>query len=72
MLGAFTVLSRRDIWINSLHVVCGALVLTTSLVITLRSWRVKFAPDRSAEASRSARAATDGARACGRASGAHA
>ena len=42
MLGAFTVLSRRDVWINSLHVVCGALVLTTSLVITLRSWRVKF------------------------------
>jgi hypothetical protein len=29
--------------INSLHVVCGALVLTTSLVITLRSWRVRFA-----------------------------
>lgn len=43
MLGAFTVLSRRDVWINSLHVVCGALVLTTSLVITLRSWRVTFA-----------------------------
>jgi heme a synthase len=43
MLGAFTVLSQRDVWINSLHVVCGALVLTTSLVITLRSWRVKFA-----------------------------
>ena len=41
-LGAFTVLSRRDIWINSAHVVCGALVLTTSLVLTLRSWRVKF------------------------------
>ena len=43
MLGAFTVLSKRDVWINSLHVVCGALVLTTSLVITLRSYRVKFA-----------------------------
>jgi len=42
-LGALTVLSRRDVWINSFHVVCGALVLTTSLVITLRSWRVKFA-----------------------------
>ena len=42
MLGAFTVLSRRDVWINSLHVVCGALVLTTALVIALRSWRVKF------------------------------
>lgn len=43
MLGAFTVLSRRDVWINSLHVVCGALVLTTSLVIALRSWRIRFA-----------------------------
>ena len=42
-LGAFTVLSRRDVWINSLHVVCGALVLTTSLVLTLRTWREKFA-----------------------------
>jgi cytochrome c oxidase assembly protein subunit 15 len=41
-LGASTVLTRRDVWINSAHVVCGALVLTTSLVITLRSWRVKF------------------------------
>jgi cytochrome c oxidase assembly protein subunit 15 len=38
-LGALTVLSLRDPWINSVHVVCGALVLTTSLVITLRSWR---------------------------------
>ncbi len=43
-LGALTVLTRRDVWINSLHVVCGALVLTTSLVLTLRSWRAKFAP----------------------------
>jgi cytochrome c oxidase assembly protein subunit 15 len=42
-LGAATVLSARDVWINSVHVVCGALVLTTSLVLTLRTWRVKFA-----------------------------
>ena len=42
-LGALTVLSRRDVWINSVHVVCGALVLTTSLVLTLRTWRTKFA-----------------------------
>jgi cytochrome c oxidase assembly protein subunit 15 len=41
-LGALTVLSARDVWINSFHVVCGALVLTTSLVLTLRSWRVQF------------------------------
>jgi len=41
-LGALTVLSGRAVWINSAHVVCGALVLTTSLVITLRSWRPQF------------------------------
>jgi cytochrome c oxidase assembly protein subunit 15 len=42
-LGALTVISRRNVAINSTHVVCGALVLATSLVITLRSWRVRFA-----------------------------
>jgi heme A synthase len=42
-LGALTVLSRRDPWINSFHVVCGAMVLTTSLVLTLRAWRGRFA-----------------------------
>lgn len=41
-LGALTVLTARDVWINSVHVVCGALVLTTSLVLTLRSWRARF------------------------------
>jgi cytochrome c oxidase assembly protein subunit 15 len=42
-LGALTVLSGRQVWINSLHLVGGALVLTTSLVLTLRTWRVRFA-----------------------------
>jgi heme a synthase len=42
-LGAANVLSRLNPWINSVHVVCGALVLTTSLVLTLRSWRGVFA-----------------------------
>ena len=42
-LGALTVLSQRDPWINSVHVVCGAMVLTTSLVLTLRTWRGSFA-----------------------------
>jgi heme a synthase len=42
-LGALTVLSGRDPWINSVHVVCGALVLTTSLVLTLRSWSARIA-----------------------------
>jgi heme a synthase len=41
-LGAFTVLSARNVWINSLHVVCGALILATSLVLALRSWRSTF------------------------------
>jgi len=31
---------------NSVHVVCGALVLTTSLVLALRTWRVRFAQQR--------------------------
>jgi heme A synthase len=38
-LGAAAVISRLEPWVNSVHVVCGALVLTTSLVITLRTWR---------------------------------
>ncbi len=42
-LGGLTVLSGRQPWINSLHVVGGALVLTTSLVITLRSWNGQIA-----------------------------
>jgi cytochrome c oxidase assembly protein subunit 15 len=42
ILGASTVISGLQPFINSVHVVCGALVLTTSLVITLRTWRVKF------------------------------
>ena len=41
-LGALTVLSRRDVSINSAHVVVGALVLATSLVIMLRSWHARF------------------------------
>jgi cytochrome c oxidase assembly protein subunit 15 len=45
-LGALTVLSQRDVWINSVHLVCGALVLATSIVITLRSWQVRFEPVR--------------------------
>jgi cytochrome c oxidase assembly protein subunit 15 len=45
-LGGLTVLTQRDVAINSLHVVCGALVLTTSLVLTLRTWRVRFAVGR--------------------------
>jgi len=42
-LGALTVLSRRQPWINSLHVVGGAVVLMTSLIITLRTFRFRIA-----------------------------
>jgi cytochrome c oxidase assembly protein subunit 15 len=42
-LGAVTVLSGRDHIINSLHVVTGGLVLVTSLVLTLRAHRGRFA-----------------------------
>jgi cytochrome c oxidase assembly protein subunit 15 len=45
-LGGLTVLSRRAVLINTAHVVTGALVLATSLVISLRSWRLRFATDR--------------------------
>jgi heme a synthase len=66
-LGGLTVLSGRDVWLNSLHVVCGALVLTTSLVITLRSWRVQFRDVRSHMVLRAPRilgtSASEGARA---------
>ncbi|MDQ3068950.1 MAG: COX15/CtaA family protein [Acidobacteriota bacterium] len=42
-LGALVVLSGRNEVINTAHVVNGALVLVTSLVIALRSFRVRFA-----------------------------
>lgn len=42
-LGALTVLSGRQYLINSLHVVTGAVVLGTSLVLTLRAFRTALA-----------------------------
>jgi len=42
-LGALTVLTGKHYIINSLHVVTGALVLGTSLVLTLRAFRPRFA-----------------------------
>jgi cytochrome c oxidase assembly protein subunit 15 len=41
-LGALTVLSQKQFIINSLHVVNGALVLVTSLALTLRTHRARF------------------------------
>ncbi|RPH58859.1 MAG: heme A synthase [Acidobacteria bacterium] len=66
-LGGLTVLSRRAVSVNTAHVVVGALLLATSLVITLRSWRVRFAwsreRDLSAELGQSADFSSAGARA---------
>lgn len=44
-LGGLTVLSGKQYVINSLHVVTGALVLGTSLVLTLRAHRLRFVTD---------------------------
>jgi cytochrome c oxidase assembly protein subunit 15 len=41
-LGALVVLSRRQPILNTLHVVTGAVVLGTALVLTLRTYRVRF------------------------------
>jgi heme a synthase len=42
-LGALTILSRKEFIINSLHVVTGACVLVTTLILTLRAHRARFA-----------------------------
>jgi cytochrome c oxidase assembly protein subunit 15 len=42
-LGAFTVLTRKDVLINSLHVVTGGSVLATAVVLALRAHRARFA-----------------------------
>jgi cytochrome c oxidase assembly protein subunit 15 len=41
-LGALVVLSRRQPVINTLHVATGAIVLGTALVLTQRTYRVRF------------------------------
>jgi cytochrome c oxidase assembly protein subunit 15 len=41
-LGAFVVLTARQPVVNTLHVATGAIVLGTSLVTTLRAFRVRF------------------------------
>jgi cytochrome c oxidase assembly protein subunit 15 len=42
-LGSYVIWTQRDIYINSLHVMVGALVLATALVLSLRVHRVCFA-----------------------------
>jgi cytochrome c oxidase assembly protein subunit 15 len=54
-LGAFIIWSKKDVAVNTAHVIVGALTLATSLVLTLRSHRVRFADT---AASRSAVPAT--------------
>jgi cytochrome c oxidase assembly protein subunit 15 len=41
-LGGLIILTQKDVAINTAHVVSGALVLGTSLVLTLRSHRLRF------------------------------
>jgi cytochrome c oxidase assembly protein subunit 15 len=41
-LGALVVLTGKAVAVNSAHVIGGALVLATSLVITLRAYRARF------------------------------
>ena len=41
-LGAFVVWSEKNVAINTAHVVVGALTLATSLVLTLRSYQMRF------------------------------
>ncbi len=41
-LGAFVIWSQKNVAINTAHVVTGALTLATSLILTLRSHRIRF------------------------------
>ncbi|HEV3214859.1 MAG TPA: COX15/CtaA family protein [Vicinamibacterales bacterium] len=42
LLGGLIIWTRKDVAINTAHVITGALVLATSLVLTLRSYRTRF------------------------------
>jgi cytochrome c oxidase assembly protein subunit 15 len=41
-LGAYVVWTRRDMYVNSLHVMVGALVLALAVVMALRAHRIRF------------------------------
>jgi cytochrome c oxidase assembly protein subunit 15 len=66
-LGALTVLSGKQYIINSLHVVTGASVLITTLVLTLRAHRASFTDPVVADGRRAADAGHAGATAGARA-----
>jgi len=70
-LGALTVLSGKHYIINSMHVVTGAGVLVTTLVLTLRAHRARFA-DTAADGVAAGRHAPDTAGHAGAAAGARA
>ena len=57
-LGALTVLSGKHYIINSLHVVTGAMVLGTSLVLTLRAYRPRLSDAGSASRNEAAGSAS--------------
>ena len=42
-LGGLIILTKKDVGVNTAHVISGSLVLATSLVLTLRSHRLRFA-----------------------------
>jgi len=56
-LGGLTVLSGRNVTINTSHVATGALLLATTVVLTLRCHRVRFASDATASTAAGASAA---------------
>ena len=42
LLGGLVIWTQKDVAINTAHVITGALVLATSLILTLRSYRARF------------------------------
>ena len=42
LLGGLIIWTQKDVAINTAHVITGALVLATSLILTLRSYRARF------------------------------
>jgi cytochrome c oxidase assembly protein subunit 15 len=42
LLGGSVIWTQKDVAINTAHVITGALVLATSLILTLRSYRARF------------------------------
>jgi cytochrome c oxidase assembly protein subunit 15 len=43
LLGGLVIWTQKNVAINTAHVITGALVLATSLILTLRSYRARFA-----------------------------